>query len=262
MGRKGEQGKRSAFKKRSPPSPFLLSPLLEIMSDALDKVAGLSHLPLFPLPLVMLPNEVVPLHIFEDRYRQMLIDIEHVRNLFGVVLLEPSEAFIEKPSLGAVGCVAEIREAEPLPDGRTNILALGIVRFRVIDYVDTGEPYLVGKVEFFEDDDEDADELSQIADEVFGLFERMAKAAFQISGNRGEFPIIQRADPEALSYLITAAFNFENDKKYRLLEMTSTVGRLRELKEVLDHAVGQIETNAEIQSASRTNGHGKTKLDL
>lgn len=230
------------------------------MSETLEKVAGIKHLPIFPLPLVMLPNELLPLHIFEERYRQMLRDIEHQRNLFGITLFEPQESFIERPPAGSIGCVAEIRESELLPDGRSNILTLGVARYRLIEYVDAGEPYLVGEVEFFEDDP--SEDIEPLADEVFALFERMAKAAFKMSGNRGNLPDIQRADPEALSFLITAAFNFENDRKYRLLEMTSTADRLSELKDVLDQAVGQIEESAEIQSVSRTNGHSTKKLDL
>src|SRR2546422_880759 len=129
------------------------------MSEALDKVRGITRLPIFPLPLVMLPNELLPLHIFEDRYRQMLKDISTAGKFFGVTLFEPQGAFIEKPVSGTVGCVAEIREAETLPDGRSNILTLGIVRYRLVDYVDSGEPYLVGEVEFFEDEKEDAGEI-------------------------------------------------------------------------------------------------------
>ncbi len=232
------------------------------MSEALKKVAGIRHLPIFPLPLVMLPNELLPLHIFEDRYRQMLKDVENERKLFGVTLFEPQESFIEKPTTGTVGCVAEIRESQTLPDGRSNILTFGLIRFRLLDYVDAGEPYLVGEVEFFEDEKANKKKLGPLSDEVFRLFERMAKAAFKMSGNRGQLPEIQRADPEALSFLITAAFNFENDKKYRLLEMTSTPERLRELKEVLDSAVIRIEESAEIQAVSRSNGHSTKKIDL
>ncbi len=232
------------------------------MSEALEKFAGIDRLPIFPLPLVMLPNELLPLHIFEDRYRQMLTDIEQKGNFFGVTFFEPQESFVEKPVLDTVGCVAEIREAEKVADERSNILTLGIIRYRLLNYVDADEPYLIGRVEFFEDEKEDRDRLEPLADEVFGLFERMARAAFKMSGNRGQFPEIQRADPEALSFLITAAFNFENQKKYRLLEMTSTIGRLTDLKEVLDQAVGQMEQNAEIQSVSRSNGHSKKKIDF
>jgi ATP-dependent Lon protease len=232
------------------------------MSEALEKVAGTKHLPIFPLPLVMLPNELLPLHIFEDRYRQMLKDVEKEGNFFGVVLFDPQQSLSEKPAIGAVGCVAEIRESETLPDGRANILVLGLVRFRVVDYLDAGEPYLVGDVEFFEDELDDTNELDPLSGEVFALFQRMAKAALKMSGGRGSLPEIQQSDPEALSFLITAAFNFENDKKYRFLEMTSTLERLSELKEVLDSAVVRLEQSAEIQTVSRTNGHSKTKIDL
>jgi Lon protease-like protein len=53
------------------------------MSESLDKVSGIKHLPLFPLPLVLLPNEFLPLHIFEDRYKQMLKDVLEEQKLFG-----------------------------------------------------------------------------------------------------------------------------------------------------------------------------------
>jgi Lon protease-like protein len=232
------------------------------MSDTLEKVSGIRHLPIFPLPLVMLPNEMLPLHIFEDRYRQMLRDVEQDGNFFGVTLFEPQDSFIDRPAAGTVGCVAEIRESKSLPDGRSNILTLGLIRYRLVDYVDAGEPYLVGEIEFFEDEQEDPSILDPLADEVFGLFERMAKAAFKMSGNRGNLPEIQRAAPEPLSFLITAAFNFENDKKYSLLEMKSTIERLNELKKVLEKAVGQMEESADIQVVSRTNGHSKKKIVL
>ncbi|MEQ1642671.1 MAG: LON peptidase substrate-binding domain-containing protein [Pyrinomonadaceae bacterium] len=232
------------------------------MTDALNKVSGLNHIPIFPLPLVMLPNELLPLHIFEERYRQMLSDIEGKRNIFGITLFEPTESFIERPPLGSVGCAGEIREAEMLDDGRSNILTLGLVRYRLIDYVDSGTEYLVGDVEYFEDDVDDSGEVEFVAGEVFSLFDRLAKAAFKMGGSRGQMPEIQRADPESLSFLVTAAFNFDNERKYHFLEMTSTAERLRELKKVLDQAVGQIEESAEIQTVSKTNGHSKKKLEL
>jgi Lon protease-like protein len=230
------------------------------MSEALDKVAGLNRLPIFPLPLVMLPNELLPLHIFEERYRQMLRDVEHARNMFGITLFEPEQPFTERPAVGTIGTVAEIRESEMMPDGRSNILTHGIVRYRLIDYVDTGEPYLLAEVEYFEDEKDEG--LDSLADEVFEMFERMARAAFKLGGNRGEFPAIQQTEPESLSFLITAAFNFENEKKYSLLEMTSTSERLTNLKDILDQTVVQMEQSADIQTVAKTNGHSKKKIDL
>lgn len=232
------------------------------MSEALEKVAGLKHLPIFPLPLVALPNEFVPLHIFEERYRQMLKDIEGERNIFGITFFDPETSFIDKPSTQTVGCAVEVRQAETLPDGRSNILTLGLVRYKLLDYVESGDPYFVSDVEFFEDASEDATTVEPLADEVFESFERMAKAAFKIGGGRGKLPEIQRSDPESLSFLITAAFNFDNEKKYSLLALESTTKRLTELKTVLDQTVAQMEESADIQTISRTNGHSKKKIDI
>ncbi|MBK7392525.1 MAG: LON peptidase substrate-binding domain-containing protein [Chloracidobacterium sp.] len=232
------------------------------MSEILEKFSGIKHLPIFPLPLVMVPGELVPLHIFEERYRKMLRDVEAGDGFFGLSFFEPSDDLLEAPAAGSVGCVAELRESELMPDGRSNILTLGIVRYRLIDLIDAGEPYLVGDLEFFEDETESESELEMIADEVFALFERMAKAAFKMSGGRGDAPEILRTNPEALSFLITAALNFDNEKKYDLLKMPSTIERLAVLKTVLTRAVTPMEESAEIHIVSHTNGHSKKKLDL
>ena len=232
------------------------------MSEAMEKMKGLRHLPLFPLPIVLLPNEVLPLHIFEERYRQMLKDIGEDRNMFGLPYFEPEGTYVERPGAGTVGCVAEVKETESFPDGRSNLLTVGVVRFRINEYVESGDPYFVGDVEYFEDEPSEPEVIEPLADEVFTLFERMARAAFKIGGSRGRFPEIHQTDPESLSFLVTAAFNFENDKKYRLLELTSTMERLQELKEVLQHSVAPMEDNAELQSAAKHNGHSKKKLDL
>ncbi len=232
------------------------------MSEALEKMRGIDRLPLFPLPLVMLPNEILPLHIFEDRYQQMLKDVEATNKMFGVLLFEPVEDFIERPSTGTIGCVAEIRDTDMLDDGRANIVTLGVVRFRLIDYIDDGEPYLVGDIEYFEDEDTDDIETEPLADEVFDLFQRIAKAAFKMSGGRGRLPDIHRGDAEQLSFLVTAAFNFENELKYELLKMTSTAERLEKLRDILKKMVGQMEESADIHAVSKTNGHSKKKLDI
>jgi ATP-dependent Lon protease len=232
------------------------------MSEASEKVLGIRHLPLFPLPLVLLPNELLPLHIFEPRYRQMLKDVEKERNLFGITHFNPPESFIEKPETGTVGCVAEVREAQVLPDGRSNILTIGLIRYRLLDYVEAGEPYLVGDVEFFEDAKEDAEVLNPLADEVFFLFKRIAKAAHKLSGERGRFPDIPQTEPEQLSFLVTAAFNLEAELKYQMLETNSTIERLTRLREILWQTVDKMEESAEVHKIAKTNGHSKKKIDL
>lgn len=232
------------------------------MSEATDKVEGIRQLPLLPLPLVLMPNELLPLHIFEPRYQQLLKDVELRRNMFGISLFEPPESFIEKPAVGTVGCVAEVREVQTMPDGRSNILVSGLIRYRLLDYVDTGTPYFQGDVEFFEDQPESESLLKDSADEVFELFDRVAKAAFKLSGNRGKFPEIIQAEPEPLSFLVAAAFNLDNEIKYKMLELTSTSTRLEQLRDILLQTVDRMEESAEIHKVAQTNGHSDKKIDI
>src|ERR1044071_6003956 len=92
------------------------------MSEGIEKVRGVTELPLFPLPIVLFPGVPLPLHIFEPRYRQMLEDIGQTNNLFGLSYFDSSASERELPAVGDVGCVAEVTESQTLSDGRSNIL--------------------------------------------------------------------------------------------------------------------------------------------
>lgn len=232
------------------------------MSEAAEKVLGLKHLPIFPLPLVLLPGEALPLHIFEPRYRQMLKDIEFSRKMFGVSFFSQDASFADKPAAESVGCVAEISDMQALGDGRYNVSTAGLIRYRLLDYVDASEPYLIGEVEFFEDFEADAATVNPLADEVYELFKRIARAAHKLNGGRGAAPEIPRAAPQMLSFQAVAAFNLEADLKYRLLETRSTVERLGQAREILVQATGKMEERADLQAASKTNGHSKKKFDF
>src|SRR3954453_6268795 len=112
------------------------------MSDLLEKVRGIRSLPIFPLPLVLFPGVPLPLHIFEERYRQMIRDISVDRRVFGLSFMESDESADGIPPSGHVGCVAEVTEVQPLPDGRSNIMTVGVIRYRLDSYIDDGSPYL------------------------------------------------------------------------------------------------------------------------
>src|SRR4051794_20924361 len=170
------------------------------MSDSLDRVRGVRELPLFPLPVVLFPGVPMPLHIFEPRYRRMLEDIQIRDNLFGLSYFDASAQESVVPPVGHVGCVAEVTEVQPMPDGRSNILTVGLIRYRVEAYAEHGDPYLVGAVSFFEDEDEDAEALSRGAHEVSGLFQRIALAVRIINDERAALPEIPDVDPEQLSF--------------------------------------------------------------
>ena len=232
------------------------------MSDALDKVIGIKQLPIFPLPVVLMPFELLPLHIFEERYRTMVEDIKIKKNFFGLSYFNQQEPTLEMPATGSIGCVAEVREVQSLPDGRSNILTMGVIRYRLLDFVDAGEPYYVADIEFFEDFEEDENSLRAIADEVFALFRRIARAAHKLSGQQGTLPEIPQTKPEQLSFLISAAFNLEAELKYKLLEIRLTSERLEKLREILSETVGRIEDSAEIHRIAQTNGFSKKKINL
>ena len=232
------------------------------MSQESDLVRNIKHLPIFPLPLVLLPFEVLPLHIFEPRYREMLEDVSEGDKIFGVSLFEPNTSFEERPEPGSVGCAARIEESETLPDGRSNILTTGLIRYRIVEYIDMGRPYFEARIEFFEDESNDPPDLEQLADEVHELFKRAAKASHKLSGQRGELPDIPMAPAEQLSFLVSAAFGLDNSSKQELSDMTDTKERLSRARNYLKTAVKQVEESAMIDKISRTNGHANKKIDL
>jgi Lon protease-like protein len=232
------------------------------MSESTERVLGVNHLPIFPLPVVLFPNELLPLHIFEPRYRKMLKDVQIGNNLFGISFFNTEEMELDKPEIGSIGCVAEVREAQTLDDGRSNILTIGVIRYEIEDYIDSDEPYLMAKVNFFEDFEEDKTVLDPLADKVFELFKRVAAAAQELSGHTGQLPDLPQAEPQILSFLVAAAFNLPNEVKTQFQQTRSTIERLDKLEDILKQAVEQVEESAAINKIAKTNGHSTKKIDL
>ena len=230
------------------------------MSDALDKVSGVRELPLFPLPLVLFPGVPLPLHIFEERYRRMLADVSASHKLFGLPFTS-EDAPGGRPPAGHVGCVAEVVEVQPLEDGRSNILTVGVVRYRLESYVDGGEPYLVGRVEFFEDDAEEAELLALRARQVTELFARIAVAVRALNDDRAALPELPESDPERLSFLVAAAVEMDNEQKQELLELRSAAERLARLRRLLAQVVEGYEERARMHLLAKGNGHAGREIN-
>jgi ATP-dependent Lon protease len=232
------------------------------MSEASDKVRGLSDLPLFPLPVVLFPGVPLPLHIFEPRYRQMLLDIRLANNLFGLAYFDPTSADGETPPVGHIGCVAEVTETQTFPDGRSNILTLGVIRYRIDSYVDSGAPYLVAQVTYFEDDEEEESLLAGASKEVAETFTRIAQAVRTINDERAALPDISNTEPQRLSFLVAAAMEIDADLKQELLELRSTSERLQRLRGMLAIAVKGYEERARIHELAKSNGHGGKRIEI
>ncbi|HEX5706168.1 MAG TPA: LON peptidase substrate-binding domain-containing protein [Pyrinomonadaceae bacterium] len=232
------------------------------MSEALERVRGVRELPLFPLPVVLFPGVPMPLHIFEPRYRRLLADVRASNNLFGLSYFDPAQTSAERPTVGHVGCTAEVVESQQLPDGRSNILTVGLVRYEVEAYVERGEPYLVGRVQFFEDDAEDETLLAARADEVTQTFMRIARAVRIINDERAALPDLPEASAERLSFLVAAAMEIDSEIKQELLELRSGAERLKRLHDLLAQVVSSYEERARLHTVARRNGHGGRKVSI
>ena len=228
----------------------------------MDKVARVSELPLFPLPVVLFPGMPMPLHIFEPRYRKLLADIHAGNKLFGLSYFDASASEKDVPPAGHIGCVAEVTENQELPDGRSNILAVGVVRYQVEGYVERGDPYLVARVNYFEDGDEDEGALINTSRDVAGMFMRVAKAIRILNDERGDLPDITDTEPQKLSFLVAAAMELEPERKQELLELRSTHERLQRLRDILKRVITNYEERARLHTIAKGNGHGGRKVEI
>ncbi len=228
----------------------------------MDRVRGLRELPLFPLPLVLFPGVPLPLHIFEPRYRQMLSDIRASNNFFGLSYFDSSNSETAVPPARHVGCMAEVTETQSLPDGRSNILTVGLIRYRVEEYVERGHPYLVALVSFFEDEEENDELLDESSHDVAETFTRIARAVRIINDERAGLPDISDTEPQRLSFLVAAAMEIDVEVKQELLELLSTSERLRRLSEMLARAVASYEERARIHELAKGNGHSGKRIEI
>jgi hypothetical protein len=188
------------------------------------------RLPLFPLTTVLVPGLVLPLHVFEDRYRVLINALlalpDEATRQFGVITIRSgAEAGQHRPELYEVGCTAELREVTPYSDGRFDIVSVGESRFRLVDVDDSADtPYLTGLVEFLpEPDGADVAELQRAVVGQFADYRRRLRVDVT------ELP----DDARVVSYLVAAAMVLELPERQQLLEQPTTARRLRAEIELL-----------------------------
>ncbi len=214
-----------------------------------------TRLPLFPLPLVLYPGATLPLHVFEPRYRALLADCRQGDGRFGIVCALPP---LGQVAPGLVGCIAELRDVQSLPDGRSNIVVGGAERFVVRGLPAQTTPYLVAEVAPHEDRDEPdtTSELRRLDGAARALFERVARAARTLSDERDTpLPSLPR-DPAALAFAIAAVVDFDLPVRQEVLASRSPLERLRTVHGLLERAAGPIEERAAVKVRAKSNGHG------
>ena len=194
--------------------------------------------PLFPLALVALPSEYVPLHIFETRYRMMVAECLERDRDFGIVWLSDEE-------LKPIGCAVAIeRVLERMEDGRVNILTRGTRPFRLIERQDD-LAYPAGTVEFLGDREEERDEQAWQG-------AREAYAALVLEATDSE-PDAERLDAMS-AYDMAATVEFGLEAKQGLLELRSENARLRLLARLMRAALKRFEFVDRAQARARSNG--------
>ena len=202
------------------------------------------RLPLFPLGTVLVPGLVLPLHVFEPRYRQLVADLQDLpedERQFGVVAIRAGR---EVGSDGAqalydVGCAAVVRQLTSYDDGRSDLVTTGGRRFRLLDLDrDSGTPYLTGLVEWLEEDDDDEPGTQDTALRVHALWQRytelLGAQAPQLSGGIPD-------EPSTLSYLVTTALLLPIGERQSLLAAPTTGARLTAARRLLRREISLIQ---------------------
>ncbi|HEY7831715.1 MAG TPA: LON peptidase substrate-binding domain-containing protein [Solirubrobacteraceae bacterium] len=197
-----------------------------------------SGFPMFPLGMVALPTESVPLHIFEDRYRKMIEECLDSEREFGIVWLSEDE-------LKPVGCACEIdRVLERMEDGRLNIIVRGTRPFRLVERQDD-LPYPAAVVEFLTEQEEEPD--PEVVQETRGLYAELVEQA--TDKLLGEEELAQLD-----AYTMAATVEFGTDVKQELLELRSENARLRLLTLLFRAAIKRLELVERAQARAKSNG--------
>ena len=195
------------------------------------------ELPLFPLPeVVLFPKEVLPLHIFESRYRIMLKSVLETDSMFGVIKWDPNTK-----SMANVGCCAQIIKHQTGEDGRSNIITLGQQRFQILEII-RSTPYCSAMVSWIDDENVDNfKELDALKDSVTEALSDVVKLSSKLTNSKKNLPEKLPNNPIELSFWIGSHLaGSVAEEQQRLLEERNTYKRLQREFEMLDHTRKQL----------------------
>ena len=186
------------------------------------------RLPLFPLNTVLFPHMPAGLHIFEERYREMIRDCQEQGTSFGVVGIREGVEVGGSAFPFSVGTLAQIHELEALDDGRFNLVVAGASRFAV-ESLSLNRSYLVGSIRYLQDTRGDEAAIPDLAHRAARAFAEYTSGLRNLADETGDEEEREPLpdDPELLSYLIAASLNVEVNRRQELLEEDSVSGRLR-----------------------------------
>ena len=194
------------------------------------------ELPLFPLPdVVLFPQQLLPLHIFESRYRMLLQSVLESDKRFGIVRINPQTG-----AMADVGCCAEVLQHQTTDDGRSYIVSLGQQRFRLLN-ITRETPYRTAMVSWIEDAPiQDQDSLNTLHKQVHSALTDVVSLTAKLQTREVELPEDLPELPRELSFWIGAHLDQAADEQQSLLELTDTVERLQRQFDMLDHTRRQL----------------------
>jgi Lon protease-like protein len=191
-------------------------------------------LPLFPLASVLFPGMLLPLHIFEPRYRLLLDRAIRNSEPFGIVLIKNGPEVGGNAEPHRVGTTARVVGTTPLPGGRSFIIARGERRFEIERIDSEREPYLVGEVRYIDEDDgAEASELADRAADAFGDYLTGILATSTDARTGSPLGELRDGTPAEVSYRIAGGLGIDASERQRLLETERTAPRLESVIRLL-----------------------------
>ncbi|KAF2562111.1 hypothetical protein F2Q70_00016106 [Brassica cretica] len=210
------------------------------------------ELPLFPLPLVLFPGAILPLQIFEFRYRIMMHTLLESDLRFGVVYSDAVSG-----SAAEVGCVGEVVKHERLVDDRFFLICKGQERFRVANLVRT-KPYLVGEVTWLEDRPSGEENLDALASEVEVLMKEVIRLSNRLNGKaEKEVQDLRRNQfPTPFSFFVGSTFEGAPREQQALLELEDTAARLKRERETLRNTLNYLTAASAVKDVFPSSSYG------
>ena len=209
-------------------------------------MTDLSTIPLFPLQIVVLPGQTVPLYIFEPRYRQLFAEVRAAEERgevlqVGIVLGQDREA------QASVGCTVELRQVvTEYGDGRLQIVTEGMRRFRIDNVVEV-KSYVEARVEYIKDEEGPPDQ--SLIERALAEFKRLVRLA------REETATATADWAPTTTWELAEAVVMDVGQRQQLLEMTSENGRLRALCDYFGQLALMLEQRRQAQRQGGSNGH-------
>ncbi len=210
-------------------------------------MSEIERIPVFPLGVVLFPASRIPLHIFEDRYKRLCLNVLKQKGIFGI-------NFIEDQNMHSVGCAARIAEVtKRYPDGKLDIVTEGVRRYEVIKF-EQGEPNELSyaQIQWIDDDPEIRDEA--LAVEVIGLFNELCEVAY-----KGTVEMIDasmwKSEPMQPSFAVAQKSGLSPEQRQTLLLVKSENQRLEVLKKHLIDLLPRVRDIELINDLIRNDGY-------